>query len=79
MEGKDRWGKGILIHRLLLFLGLLGVMIVMAGFIFSRGDRVVSTAQAGIQSGPRHEVNGGDWIDSLMQSPENMSSQPENR
>ncbi len=78
MEGKDRWGKGILINRLLLFLGLLGVMILMAGFIFSRGDRVVSTAQAGIHSGAQLEINGGNRIDSLMQSSE-MSSQPETR
>lgn len=74
MEGKDRWGKGILINRLLLFLGLLGVMILMAGFLFSRGDSVVSTAQAGIQSGDRFEVERGNRIDSLMQSPEKRPS-----
>jgi len=69
----------MLINRLLLFLGLLGVMILLAGFLFSRGDRAVSTAQAESQSSALIKTDAGNRVDSLMQSSERISSQPENK
>jgi hypothetical protein len=74
LEGKDRWGKGILINRLLLFLGLLGAMILMAGFLFSRGDRAINTAQAENRDGGRIETTNGNRTDSLLHSTSPTSS-----
>jgi hypothetical protein len=55
--------KGILINRLLLFLGLLGAMIFLAGFLFSQSDRAISSAQAKSQSGPWPEAVNGNQTD----------------
>jgi hypothetical protein len=46
LDANLRWGKGILITRLLLFLGLLVGMILLAGLLFSRGDKAISEANA---------------------------------
>jgi hypothetical protein len=68
LEGKDRWGKGILINRLLLFLGLLGAMILLAGFLFSKGDRAISTAQADDHKSSQSEMIKANQSDSLTQA-----------
>jgi hypothetical protein len=74
LEGKDRWGKGILINRLLLFLGLLGAMILLAGFLFSKGDRAISTAQADDYKNSQTEMIKANRADSLMQKTEPSNS-----
>jgi hypothetical protein len=74
LEGKERWGKGILINRLLLFLGLLGAMILLAGFLFSKGDRAISTAQADDYKSSQSEMIKANHSDSLTQVTEPANS-----
>jgi hypothetical protein len=69
----------MLINRLLLFLGLLGAMILLAGFLFSKGDRAISTAQVENSGRTQSETVGVVHSDSLMQSVEPTNSPISNR
>jgi hypothetical protein len=57
-----------------LFLGLLGAMILLAGFLFSRGDRAISTAQAENPKVSQKEMIQANHSDSLIQSVESATS-----
>jgi len=79
LEDNNRWGKGVLINRLLLFLGSLGALILLAGFLFSRGDRAISTAQAENQAHSRVETAGAYRADSLMQTTDGSQTSPKSK
>ena len=68
MDGNERWGKGILLYRLLLFLGSLGAMILLAGLLFSKSDNTIRTAQAGEQKSAQAETLKAAPNDSLPES-----------
>ena len=69
MEDNVRWGRGILITRLLLFLGILAVMILLAGILFSRGDGVFGVAKAQGNDSEKISATSQITADSILSEP----------